>query len=208
MFVLNGLNSIRYVDGVLAVSELFLAACLGLRIALPLVAINSASRLMILYLKLSPYAVAIAAIVLIGFWLLKGTRWSVPVAVTLLVVGCPLAVERNRRNWTTYWNDLKPTLDQVRSAGLAELALEDGGYFAGHIVAAGNPVSPGVRSLLSDEIGALPPNQRPRYLTVLVTPGSESASSWRDRYIGQIVAWGYHEYATGRFGGVYERNSP
>src|SRR5262245_23466799 len=117
----------------------------------------------------------------------------------------PIVVERNRANWTAYWNDLKPALDRVRSAGLAELALEDGGYFAGHVVAAGNPVDSRVRSILLD--GLKSPADRPHYLAVLVTPGSQAASNWRDLYSGQIGELGYSQYATGAFGAIYLQKS-
>src|ERR1051326_44393 len=165
-FILNHLNSIRYVDGVLAVSEIFLAALLG-RMAVPLVVINTASRLVLLYSKLSFPAV--------GFDLAQVFSGRLPpgVMAILMAVGCPLLVESHRAQWTTYWDSLKPALAQIRNSGLAELALEDGGYFAGHMVAAGNPVNPSVRSLLPNEIEALTEDQRPRYLAVLVTPGSE-----------------------------------
>ncbi len=89
-----------------------------------------------------------------------------------LVVCCPILVERNRILWTTYWNDLKPALAAVRAQGLAHLALPEAGYFAGHVVAAGNPVDLRVRSLLREELEAIPPSQRPRYVVVLPTPGS------------------------------------
>ena len=72
-FVLNGLNSLRYVDGVLALSEVYLALLLG-RFALPLVAVNTLSRLALLYARLPgdlfpPLAVcAIAAVFFLVAW--------------------------------------------------------------------------------------------------------------------------------------------
>lgn len=204
-FILNGLNSIRYVDGVLAASELFLAACLGWRIALPLVAVNGASRLFVLYSKLSPQVLAVAMVVLVAIWLLARTRWMLPAAIAGMVALCPLAVERNRAHWTTYWNDLKPGMDQVRSAGLAELAVEDGGYFAGHVVAAGNPVHSAVRTYSPEELEALSPAARPEYLALLVTPGSEVGGTWQQRYFTKVMTFGYSQYASGRFGMIFRK---
>src|SRR6185369_13006200 len=102
------------------------------------------------------------------FLFLALKRHTVSIALLLLLVATPFLVQRNRLQWTTYWNDLKPTLQSVRANDMAELALTDGGYFAGHVVAAGNPVHPEVRTLLPEDLEALPLNLRPRYLAVLV----------------------------------------
>ena len=110
-------------------------------------------------------------------------------------------MERNRARWTPYWNELKPALSEIRSKGLGELAMEDGGYFAGHVVAAGNPVNPAVRSLLPEEIDRLSPAERPRYLAVLPTPGSVD---WRSQYSGKLTAWGYRSWREGTNGAVLE----
>jgi hypothetical protein len=202
-FVLNSLNSLRYVDGVLAVSELFLVAMLPSAVAGVLVGINLASRLWILYgkipLALFPAAWIVAACALVFLAMLgRRTRW---VAAALFILATPWIVDRNRSRWTTYWNGLKPALAEVRSKGLAELAMEDGGYFAGHVVAAGNPVNPTVRSLLSEEIDKLSPAERPRYLAVLPTPGSVD---WQVRYGDKLAAWGYRPWRTGAIGAVLE----
>jgi hypothetical protein len=209
-FILNGLNSIRYVDGVLAVSELFLVALVArfTRLAWSLVAINVLSRLMLLYGKVESFGpamvAAIAAMVFLAF-LVAGLRRS-PVAVLCLVTLGPFVVERNRAGWTTYWNDLKPAIHHVAGKGLAELALPDGGYFAGHMVAVGAPVDWEVRSLLPEEIDALPGGMRPQYLVVLVTPGSDVTSSWESRYGREIVGWGYRKLAPGKMGALFERS--
>jgi len=198
-FILNNLNSIRYVDGVLAASELFLAALLG-RLAIPFLAVNLASRILMLYTKLSLQNAAFALVSLIPP---RPAMILVPLAV---ILGCPLLVEYHRAQWTTYWDDLKPALAEVRASGLAELALEDGGYFAGHVVAAGNPVNPSVRALLPEEIDALPETRRPRYLALMVTPGSEAGAAWQTRYAPRLTKWGYHSRLESKFGGIYERN--
>ena len=172
-FILNGLNSIRYVDGVLAVSELFLVTVLGPRLAIPLVAVNMASRLFLLYGKLQPQVVLITIVV--GLSIAAALRWralrerSAYVLLLLLVGAVPFLVERNRAGWTTYWNDLKPALAEVRSRGLAVLTLEDGGYYAGHVVAAGNPVDPAVSALRVEDVHASPAAQRPPFLAVLAS---------------------------------------
>jgi hypothetical protein len=207
-FILNGLNSIRYVDGVLAVSELFLVAMLVRfpRLVGALVAIHLISRLVWLYGKIELFGpgtiVLIATLVLVLFVPLK--RHAVALTMLGLVAFGPFVVERNRRRWTTYWNDLKPAIQQAAGNGLAELALPDGGYFAGHMVAAGSPVDPAVRSLLPEDIDALPPGTRPRYLVVLVSPGSEVAGNWESRYGSKLGGWGYRKLVPGKLGALFE----
>ncbi len=206
-FLINGLNSIRYVDGVLAASELFLVALAGrfAWMAMPLVAINGLSRGAMLYARIDTFplfaVLAAAAAAAVLFVLLKDRAMAV--AVPLLVLTGPLVVEHNRRQWTTYWNAIKPALEPVRGAGLAELGLEDGGYFAGHVVAAGNPVNTAVRCLLPEQIGAMAPAARPHYLVVLVTPGSEAARNWKTVYGPRIHGWGYAPVAETEFGGLF-----
>jgi len=212
-FILNSLNSVRYVDGVLLASELFLVARLA-RFGWPvglLVAINLASRLAILYARLPretfPLVVMCAASALaFALLALVPPRWRVGAAVAALVLGGPFLVERNRVHWTTYWNDLKPELAQVRNAGLAELAAPEGGYFAGHVVAAGNPVNPAVRSLAPEELDGMAAAERPRYLAVLVAPGTEASSDWRSRYGPRFVRWRYRMVSEGKLGAVFQRD--
>ncbi len=201
-FILNSLNSVRYVDGVLAVSELFLVVLTGRYtwLAASLVAINGASRLLMLYGKESfpPLALLAAGGVALALFSLPGSRF---LAAAALLVGCPFLVELNRTQWTTYWNDLKPALQKVRGKDLTVLALPDGGYFAGHVVAAGDPVDPSVRALLPEEVAA----ERPRYLAVMVTPGSEVGAGWQALHGPQLAAWGYRIVASGKTGALLER---
>ncbi|HYW42441.1 MAG TPA: hypothetical protein VE959_06265 [Bryobacteraceae bacterium] len=203
-FILNSLNSVRYVDGVLAVSELFLVALMGrfVWLAAGLVAVNAVSRLAILYGKESyppMLLIAVAGLALVLLVIFKNRFFTV--AALLVFIGGPFVVELNRSQWTTYWNDLKPAIQGVRGKDLAELAVPDGGYFAGHVVAAGNPVDPAVRSLLPEEVVAAPP----RYLAVLVTPGSEAGGGWQARYGAQLSAWGYQTIVKSLSGALLER---
>jgi hypothetical protein len=210
-FLRNSLNTIRYVDGVLALSEVFLVALLAkfYRVAWLLVAINAASRLVALYIKLPaalfPRVIVCAiAVSLFGLLLLLHRRaWII--AFVILIVACPVIVERNRLLWTTYWNDLKPLLQDSASNNMAILGLPDGGYFAGQIVAAGNPVHTSVRTVLAEEMDALPLAKRPHTLAVLVTPGSEAASAWRSRYNTELVKWGYTPLVEGKYGAILQR---
>ena len=200
-FILNSLNSIRYVDGVLAISEGFLVVLLVRYtwLAATMLGVNLASRLLLLYVKVEWLpALAAAAIAFLVFYTLRNK--AIPVAILGLIAVTPLIVDRNRGVWTTYWNDLKPEIARYSGKGLAELALPDGGYFAGHIVAAGNPADLSVRSLLPEEVKAA----RPPYLVVLVSPGSEVAQSWETRYGPAIAGWGYQKLAPGKFGALYE----
>jgi hypothetical protein len=184
-FVLNGLNSIRYVDGVLAVSELFLVAVLASfpRPAMAWVGVNAASRLFLLYSHLGAPFVVVSGFVVFGAAILWARPKSWLPAVMALILTCPFVVEWNRAHWTTEWNDLKPYLAKVRGPDLAELALPEAGYFAGHVVAAGNPVDPSVRSLLPEGLE----EARPRYLAVMLTPGSPNG--WRERHRTELSAY-------------------
>ncbi len=208
-FVLNGLNSLRYVDGVLAVSELYLAALLG-RYALPLAGLNGASRLLLLYARV-PFPLALVAIAAacggLLTWLLArlGGRILILGATTILVVACPFLVEANRVRWTTYWDDLKPALALARESGFDLLALDDGGYFAGHIVAAGSPVNPAIETISLAQLQRLPDADRPDILAVLVTPGSAVSSGWLERYGPVLAAAGYHARTVSRYGGLLTR---
>ena len=211
IFLRSSLNSIRYVDGVLAVSELFLVSRLVRwpKVAALLVAANLASRLWILYAKVPaavfPLRVVIASTVSALLFMLmlaplsrrRSALAACCFAALALLVCCPILVERNRILWTTDWNDLKPALAAVRPQGLAHLALTGGGYFAGHVVAAGNPVDLKVRSLLPEELQAIPPAQRPLYLVILPTPGSPPVS------LPELD--GYHVVSKGRTGILYKQ---
>ena len=210
-FILNGLNSIRYVDGVLAVSELFLVTLLAryTRLAAVLVGIHLISRLVLLYWKLELFGtvavVAMAALVFLVFLTLG--RRGLPVAVLCLVTLGALVVERNRKRWTAYWNYLKPAIHAVAGEGLAELALTDGGYFAGHMVAVGSPFN------LGGTLAAARRDLRPSRamecvrdtLVVLVAPGSDAASIWESRYGPEIAGWGYQKRVPGKMGALFER---
>lgn len=200
-FLGNSLNSLRYVDGVLAASEVWLAALLG-RLALPLAAVNAASRLLLVYARL-PFAVPAAALAAIALgaavWMAR-RRAAIVIAAALLI-GCPMVVERNRVRWTTYWNDLKPALDSVRGPDLAAVAFDEGSYFAGHVVAAGDPVHPEVRALSVEELEALPARGRPRFLAVLVT-----GVDWQPKVGARLSAMGYRSRKTGSNGALLERD--
>lgn len=212
-FLRANLNTIRYVDGVLALSEIFLVSLLVRwpRAAGALVGVNLASRLLILYPRLSaavfaPRTVVACSVSLLlislatADWRRRHMAAAAPLAALGLLAACPVLVQSNRALWTTYWNDLKPALASVRRLGLADLALPDGGYFAGHVVAAGNPVDPAVRSLMPEDLETMPAAARPRFLAVLVTPGSSPA-------LPPIATWGYRQIAQGRSGALWERQS-
>jgi hypothetical protein len=203
-FLRNGLNTIRYVDGVLAASELFLIWLIG-RWALPLIVISLGSRFAMLADEV-PYGIfpplAVLAMVAFAAALFLAARRFAPVAaIVTLVIACPLLVERNRIGWTVYWNDLKPALASVRDQGLTYVGLPDGGYFAGHVVAAGNPVNPAVQCLTLEEVEA----RRPDHLALMVTSGAEVAKTWRDKYGSRIAGWGYRPQIEGAFGASYVR---
>ena len=122
-----------------------------------------------------------------------------------MLAGGPFLVERNRVQWTVYWNGLKPSLDSVRPQGLAVLAMPDGGYFAAHVLAAGNPVDPKVRALAPEDLDALPADARPRYLAVMAAPGTPASTGWRDLYGPRLAAWGYRPQAEIPMGGLFRR---
>jgi hypothetical protein len=202
-YILNNLDSIRLVGGVLAASEILLATFLG-RWAVPLAAIDGASRLWLIAERVPtelfpvPVVCGVALAAAVAIWL-AGRRGLV-VAVAALVVACPLLVERNRVLWTTYWNGLKPALAAFRGPSLAVFAMNEASYFAGHVVAAGNPVDPAVRAFLPEELDAMAPGARPRYLAVLVTPGFD----WRAAYGARIAGWGYRKQQEIPDGAIFE----
>jgi hypothetical protein len=78
--------------------------------------------------------------------------------------------------------------------------MEEGSYYAGHVVAAGNPVDARVRALLPDEVETA----RPKYLAVLVTPGFD----WREKYGGLFARLGYRAIVETRDGAVLESMLP
>lgn len=198
--ILNSLNSLRYVEGLLAVSEVFLVWTLG-RYALPLVIVNAASRLLLVYGRMprdlwAPVLVCAIAAAVFVVW-----RRAWPVVAVALVIATPWIVERNRAHWTVYWNDLKPAVAAVRGPEMAFLGMNEASYWAGHFVAAGNPVDPRVRALLPEDLDALAPAARPRYLAVLVTPGFD----WRAHYGQRLAAWGYRQREAGADGALFEK---
>ncbi len=203
-FVRSDLNSLRYAIGVLAASELYLAALFP-RIAPVWVGANLVSRLVVLYSQIPAavfpvtLVVAVAACVLVAL-LAAPRRFRAALCVAALAIACPFLVQRNRVLWTSYWNDLKPALDSVRGQGLAILAFADGGYFAGHVVAAGNPVDPAVRAFSVEQIEAMAPAQRPAYLAVLYSPGSAGETTWRSTYAPDWARWGYVVFREGQSG--------
>src|SRR5262249_43407254 len=150
-----------------------------------------------------PILVGAVAVAAFGLVLLLGRRaWAGALAVVVAI--CPLVVERNRVIWTTCWDDLKPILHENAANDMAVLGLPDGGYFAGHPVAAGNPVHTSVRTLLPEDFDTLPEALRPRYLAVLVTPGSEVGANWRSYYVATIESWGYKSLAEGKYGALLQ----
>jgi hypothetical protein len=212
-YVLTDLNSLRYAEGILAITELFLVSLLAPRwkLATALAGLNAASRLWILY-RVLPFnifplvAVALCAVLvsLAAFALLRlGARVALAGSAAILVLACPFLVERNRINWTAYWNDLKPALASLPPAELSEVALSDGSMFAGHVVAAGNPVRSEVRSTPFEELAVMPANERPRYLTILQT--DESPRTWRAKYVPSVLAWGYRILREGEYGAIFEK---
>jgi hypothetical protein len=218
-----GLSSLRYVIGVVAVSELLLVALLWRfpRLALSLVALNAASRAAILYAKLPlgnfpvPAVVAVSAAAGLAAWLVlrhapqRRRALAAGLAVGLALVTCgPLVVERNRANWLSWWDGLKPALAAARTGSLAVLAYPEWGYFAGHILAAGNPVHPAVRALAAEDLDALPAAGRPRYLAAMLMPGSAEASTWRTRHAAEFQRWGYTSTGDAETGAILERTLP
>jgi hypothetical protein len=65
------------------------------------------------------------------------------------------------------------------------------------VVAAGNPVDSGVRSLLPEELAAIPAARRPRFLAILITPGSSPAAQ-------PFESWGYRPIINAPACALYE----
>ena len=216
LYMRYGLNTLRYVDGVWAMSLLLLTVWFP-RISPPVLAVQLAGGLVMLYQKI-PSAVypaetvvilALAAGALWGAAALLPARFRTSAAAALgvaaLLIGGPFAVEKNRRLWDAEWRDLGPALAAVRSQGLANLTLLDGGYYAGQFFAAGNPVHLEVQSFLPEELTALPDPQRPRYICVLAPAGSDPDGPLRARYRGILTGMGYRLARSGSAGDLYGR---
>jgi hypothetical protein len=206
-FLLNSLNSLRYVDGVLGLTELFLVALLARwpRAAFALLAVHGGSRLFLLYRELQPdvfpWPVVVAAAVLAAA-AFSIRRAGPPVAIALILFAAPFIVESNRTQWTAYWNDLKPALSRLPAGELAQLAMPYGSFFAGQPVAAGNPVRTEVRAFLPEDMAGMKDAQRPRWLAILSTPGSPG---W-ERFEPQLSEWGYRPLIRGEHGIIFERS--
>lgn len=218
-----GLSSLRYVIGVLVVSELLLVAMLRRtpRLALALVALNGASRAAILYGKLPlgnfpvPSVIAVSAAVGLVAWLLvqftppRRRALAAALAAGLALVTCgPAIVQLNRANWLTWWSGLEPALAQARTGSLAVLVYPEWGFFAGHILAAGNPVHPAVRALAGEDLDALPAAGRPRYLAAMLMPGSAEASTWPTRHAAEFARWKYSIAGDTGLGAILEQTLP
>jgi hypothetical protein len=206
-FIRSDLNTLRYAEGALAAGELMLAALFP-RIAVPFLGVNLASRLYLLYRRIPialfpiPVIAACTLIAALIFVFIRRPKLQAALAALALLIACPLILDRNRALWTPYWNDVKPDLAAVRDQDLAVLALTDGGYFAGHVVAAGNPVNPAVRCFLPEQMNALPATRRPHYLAVLFSPGSDGAATWRNSV---NPSWGYTPIREGKYGMLLRR---
>jgi hypothetical protein len=139
-------------------------------------------------------------------------RWRAPAAALaaalVLLASGPSIVERNRAHWLDEWADLKPALAAVRGDSLALLVHADFGYFAGHILAAGNPVHPEVRTLTLEDLDALPPQERPRYLAAMPAPGTAQAANWRTLHAAEFARWGYTIAADTGLAAILERTFP
>jgi hypothetical protein len=148
-------------------------------------------------------AVAAGAFMLaFGLARLRPSRFALAAALCL-TVACPFVAQRNGASWTACWDDLKPALAAGRGPELAVLAMPEAGYFASHAFAAGNPVNPAVRSLLKEELEALPAGERPRRLAVLPTP--DAPPDWFARRSPDLERWGYKVVERGSHGVIFER---
>lgn len=203
-YMRNGLNTLRYVDGVWAVSLLILAALFP-RVAPPLIAVQFVSCLAMLYARIPAAVYPVWAVVGLAFvgaaiFLVRPGRAAI-LAGAALVAGCAFAVEANRPLQNPQWSDLAAALNALRGPELATLTVEDGGYFAGQIAAAGNPVDEEVRSFLPEELAAIAPARRPRYVAVLAVPGADAG--WRARHSAELERLGYASAVAGKSGEIY-----
>ena len=142
-------------------------------------------------------------------WPQRPELWLGGLAAGVALVACgPPIVERNRSNWLSWWDGLKPALAVTRTGSLAVLVYPEWGYFAGHILAAGNPVHPAVRALAAEDLDALPAAGRPRYLAAMLMPGSAESSTWRTRRAAEFERWGYSIAGDSGLGAILEQTLP
>jgi hypothetical protein len=130
LFYLTDLASLRYVQGIIGLSELFLVYLL-IRIKVPekllwgLVGLNLISRLWIMYPRFYPVVnnvtFILLLIIIVGSLLFAGlshirTKWRgiiwgyLALCLLIITIGGPLMIEQNRTNWCPYYKDVWTTL--------------------------------------------------------------------------------------------------
>ena len=207
-YVLNDLNSLRYTEGVLAMSELLLVALL-LRSPVPVwapyavVGITLASRLGLIYSRLPRdwYGAALAGAVLfpLPFLLRPARAWlGAGCAAAALIAATPWVVERNRETAAPWWKEIYTA---VRALPPSSVFLydeaRDGGP-AAHYLLAGRKLEHDVRT---GTTGA----DRYRYVARLLGPDAREPEATLDAFAARLAPPGYITAIRSRHGMLLEK---
>jgi hypothetical protein len=208
------LNSIRYAEGILGLSELFLIWLLW-RSRVPrwtpfvLAGAGLLSRLAILYSQIPAQNFRLSTLLLIAAIsaaaALRLSSIAVPVTALALLIACPWLVERNRAQWQFWWKDIYRPVAELRPSSIYLIEDDRAGYFAGHILLAGNPLRHQVRAGSNPELrDRLAHGDRPQFIVHLLTPDLPNIPAELAAFRAAYGAAGYRPAIEGKYGLVLE----
>ncbi len=209
-FIVNGLNSLRYVDGVLGMSELWLAALLlpfSSTAAYVAAAVSFASRLWLLYRQVPadlfpPLAVAVvcagAGLVWLAVSYLRPRLLAAAIAVPL-VIAAPFLTERNRAHWLESWAEFYRPLRHLPASSVFLVEDPRSGYAAGHFPLMGAQLQHEV--LVAPEVEM--PQRPPRFLVRLANANEQKPDF--DAFASRYAGLGYEALVRGVNGVVLEQ---
>jgi hypothetical protein len=211
------LNSLRYAEGILGLSELVLVWVLW-RSRIPrwipftLVGLGLASRLAILYAQIPAENFRVGTLILaaavIGITAFRWPRVVVPLAALALLGACPWLVERNRAQWQIWWKDVYQAMAALRPSSIYLVEDDRAGYFAGHILLAGNPLRHEVRAGPDADLrDQLAHGDRPQFIVHLLTPDLPDIQAELAAFRAAYAAAGYRPAVEGKYGLALEHFS-
>jgi hypothetical protein len=202
-YIANDLSTLRYVEGFLALSELFLVWLLVRRgvpesILLALITIQAASRLWLLHPH--PGAIWIAAALLCGGLCVRLPALAPAILALVLVSAAPAIVERNRATWLPFWKEIYQPVRALAPSTIFLLDDPRSGYNAIRFALAGPGLKHDVRS--SSDPGAA---GGARYAVRVL--GAGQPSSDLDAFAARLAPAGYRPVLQARRGIILERMS-
>jgi len=226
-YVLRDLASLRYVGGVLGVSEVFLVALLyemGLSepLLIALAAVNLASRGFILSLKwpwttvftfyhATALGMACGVIIFIGRVLPRPAGYISVIGLLLLfpLMAGPLIVERNREAWAPWWASAVMPLRDAPSTTIFMLAEPGGSYGHHRYLMAGRRFQHSVRVGSEAELVSLAtrPDDPPKFVVALRNPNVPPQPDLLSDVAAKLVPYGYETLAVGGYALFLQRVS-